>query len=143
MATTRGKAPSYNFYLSCDINLQVSLSVSHLLIGGGHPAMGSHETGQLAAVNSSSSLPASAMHVIARLTSDEGEQLLALETQTCYRNASTHSLPSSLSGGGGGGGLCTTACIWNEMLTFCVKVVFYSLVQGIHLYHQILRPALI
>ena len=116
--TTSAKAPSFSFYLSCDVNLQVRLKVSHLLIGSSVHHVGLHaEQTDMATASSSSSQPSFAMHVVARLTSDDGDQELALETYTCYRNCLTLA-----SGGGEEESSNAGACIWNEMLTFCVKV---------------------
>ena len=61
----------------------------------------------------------SAMHVVAQLTSDGGDPL-ALEAQTSYANCQ----PTSSSATAAGAGTDSRgACMWGEMLTFCIKVV--------------------
>ena len=68
----------------------------------------------------------SAMHVVAQLTSDGGDPL-ALEAQTSYANCQ----PTSSSSAAGAGTDSVGACMWGEMLTFCIKVVRGALYRSV------------
>ena len=121
MSSIKPKA-GFNFYLSCDVNIQVHAPRHHVQthffyinareqvkikvasLQGTLPSLRQH------ALEARESVQPSALFVEAKLTTPE--ETLGLETKTTYADSQP------------------LGCTWDEWLTFCVKVNMFLVMRG-------------